>query len=76
MTKQPDVLIRRLVDKLADRDPVTRRNAAGALRLHGDRAVAAIPSLAALACDEDLSVREEADRALQRLRMEAKRQAP
>jgi len=75
MTKQPDVLIRKLVDKLADRDPVTRRNAAGALRLLGNRAVAAIPALAALASDEDLRVREEADRALQRLRIEAARLA-
>ena len=70
-TTQSDLLIRRLIRRLGDRDPVTRRNAAAALRLHGARAVPAIPALRALLSDEDLRVREEAKRALARLRTEA-----
>jgi len=71
MSHQPDRLIRKLIDKLTDQDPITRRNAAGALRLHGSRAVAAIPALARLLDDEDARVREEAERALTRLRTAA-----
>ena len=71
MFQQPDRLIRKLIDKLADQDPITRRNAAGALRLHGSRAVAAIPALVRLLDDEDPRVREEAERALTRLRTAA-----
>jgi HEAT repeat protein len=69
MPQQPDLLIRKLMEKLHDRDPRTRRNAAGALRLHGVRAVDAIPALAALLADEDVRVRAEAERALDHLRM-------
>jgi HEAT repeat protein len=68
MTLQPDLLIGKLIEKLQDRDPRNRRNAAGALRLHGPRAVAAIPALADLLADDDPRVRYEAERALDRLR--------
>jgi HEAT repeat protein len=68
MIAQPDGLIRKLIARLDDPDPVTRRNAAAALRLHGARAVAAIPALTALLSDEDLRVREEVERALDRLK--------
>jgi len=71
MTKQNDRLIRSLIDKLGDHDPVARRNAAGALRLHGARAVAAIPALTALLDDEDFRVRDEVQRALDRLKTES-----
>ena len=56
------------MEKLTDSDPLTRRNAAGALRLHGARASAAIPILTTLVHDEDPRVRNEAERALNRLR--------
>ena len=68
MPLQPDLLIGKLIEKLHDRDPRNRRNAAGALRLHGSRAVSAIPALADLLADEDPRVRHEAERALDRLR--------
>ena len=71
MSEHPDRLIRKLIDTLSDQDPITRRNAAGALRLHGSRAVAAIPALVRLLDDEDPRVREEAERALTRLRTAA-----
>ena len=71
MSTQPDLLIRKLIEKLGDHDPRTRRNAAGALRLHGARAVPAIPALAALLIDEDPKVRCEAERALDHLRLQA-----
>jgi HEAT repeat protein len=71
MSPQPDLLIRKLMEKLTDRDPMTRRNAAGALRLHGARAAVAIPALAALLADEDSRVRTEAERALDQLRVVA-----
>ena len=63
-----NALIHKLIEKLSDADPVNRRNAAGALRLHGRRAVEAIPALTTLLDDEDSSVRREAERALARLR--------
>jgi HEAT repeat protein len=63
-----DPLISKLIGRLKDEDPRTRRNAAGALRLHGARAAAAIPALHTLLEDEDPGVREEAQRALARLR--------
>jgi len=63
-----DALIHKLIEKLSDADPVNRRNAAGALRLHGPRAVVAIPALTTLLSDEDPGVRREAERALVRLR--------
>jgi HEAT repeat protein len=71
MSAPPDLLIRKLIEKLADGDPRIRRNAAGALRLHGPRAVPAIPALAALLTDEDPRVRCEAERALDHLRLQA-----
>lgn len=62
-----DPLIQRLIDKLNDDDPIVRRNAAGALRLHGARALAAVPELRRLLADRDLRVRNEAQHALERL---------
>lgn len=63
-----DPLIQKLIAKLQHHDPIMRRNAAGALRLHGQRAVAAIPELRRLLADEDSRVRDEAQHALERLR--------
>lgn len=63
-----DRLIAKLIEKLGDGDPRTRRNAAGALRLHGVRAIDAIPALCRLMEDTDPRVRLEAERALDRLR--------
>ncbi len=71
MHKQADPLIQRLIARLRDEDPVARRNAAGALRLHGGRAMAAIPELVRLLSDEDPAVQAEAQRALNRLRTAA-----
>jgi HEAT repeat protein len=71
MATQPDPLILKLIEKLGDTDPRTRRNAAGALRLHGARAKAAIPALSILLGDGDPRVRSEAEMALHRLRNEA-----
>lgn len=62
-----DPLIQRLIGKLNDEDPVVRRNAAGALRLHGARALAAVPELRRLLADRDSRVRNEAQHALDRL---------
>lgn len=62
-----DLLITKLIERLAYEDPITRRNAAGALRLHGDRAVAAVPELEKLLNDENKGVRQEVRRALDRL---------
>lgn len=71
MLKQPDLLILKLMEKLADTDPIVRRNAAGALRLQGARAVAAIPALLALLADLDIRVRREAERAIDHLKLAA-----
>jgi HEAT repeat protein len=71
MAKQPDLLILKLMQKLADSDPIVRRNAAGALRLQGLRAAAAIPALLALLTDQDSRVRNEAERAIDHLRLAA-----
>lgn len=65
---QADPLIQKLIAKLNHPDPITRRNAAGALRFHGQRAVAAIPELRKLLGDEDPRVRNEAQHALDGLR--------
>ena len=62
-----DLLIKKLIERLSYEDPLTRRNAAGALRLHGDRAVAAIPALEKLLDDDNKGVRQEVRRALNRL---------
>jgi HEAT repeat protein len=64
---QGDLLIQKLIERLGYDDPVARRNAAGALRLHGDRAVSAVPALERLLDDENPRVRNEARRALERL---------
>lgn len=69
--KQQDRLICKLIEKLHDADPLTRRNAAGALRLHGSRAIDALSSLEALLDDNDHRVRVEAERAVDRLRIAA-----
>jgi len=66
-----DPLIEKLIDLLDDKDPRRRRNAAGALRLHGRRAIAAVPALEPLLRDRDPAVRGEAERALARLRTPA-----
>jgi HEAT repeat protein len=71
MNDQPDSLIAKLVQRLHDADPVARRNAVGALRLHGSRAACAIPELSRLLVDRDAIVRAEARRALDRLRQPA-----
>ena len=71
MLTQTDLLIQKLIARLRDEDPLTRRNAAAALRLHGSRATPAIPELAGLLSDEDPAVRTEAERALNRLRTAA-----
>ena len=71
MRKQPDPLIQKLIVRLRDEDPVTRRNAAGALRLHGGRAADAVPELVRLLSDKDPAVQAEAQRALNRLRTPA-----
>ena len=71
MTRQPDLLILKLIEKLSDADPITRRNAAGALRLQGFRAVAAIHAISALLTDEDPRVRCEAERAIDYLKLVA-----
>jgi len=71
MADRIEPLIQKLIDRLGDEDPRSRRNAAGALRLHGCRAIAAIPALESLLLDEDPAVKAEAERALARLRTPA-----
>ena len=71
MSDSTDLLIAKLVHRLRDVDPVVRRNAAGALRLHGERASCAEEDLAQLVNDKDPRVRAEAERALSRLRESA-----
>jgi HEAT repeat protein len=71
MTIQPDLLILKLIEKLNDDDPITRRNAAGALRLQGAKALIAIPAISALLTDQDPRVRGEAERAIDHLRLAA-----
>jgi len=68
MPSPSDPLIAKLIDRLHDADALARRNAAGALRLHGRRAVCAIQELTRLLADDDLAVQTEARRALDRLR--------
>jgi len=68
MTQKIDPLIARLIERLSDPDASVRRNAAGALRLHGARAVAAARALQRLLDDQDPIVRREAARALDQLR--------
>ena len=71
MPRLNDPLIQRLVAKLADRDPRTRCNAVGSLRLHGPRALEAVPALRRLLDDDDPGVRAEAQRALDAMRPRA-----
>lgn len=71
ITRQPDLLILKLIEKLSDADPITRRNATGALRLQGMRAVVAIPAISALLADQDPRVRHEAERAIDHLKLVA-----
>ena len=68
MGDQPDPLIEKLITRLHDTNAIMRRNAAGALRLHGRRAACAIPDLTQLLADADPSVQTEARRALDCLR--------
>jgi len=69
MSTHDDPLIQKLIEKLRDVDPRTRRNAAGALRMLGQRAAIAASALAALLADDNPMVRQEAQRALDHLRM-------
>jgi HEAT repeat protein len=61
------LLIRKLVEKLGDKDPRVRRNATGALRMQGARAVGAVPAITRLLNDEDPRVRREAEQAIEQL---------
>ena len=63
-----DLLVLKLMEKLCDVDPIIRRNAAGALRMQGARAVPALPALEPLLCDCDVRVRCEAERAIDQLK--------
>ena len=67
-SSQPDLLIRKLIEKLRDSDRRMRRNAAGALGMQGTRALEAIPVLSALLSDSDPDVRATAERTLDHLR--------
>ncbi len=69
--QQLDPLIRKLIQRMHDPDPLVRLNAVGALRLHGARAVGAIPQLVEMLADPNHRVRAEARRALARLRQAA-----
>ena len=71
MSTQHNLLISKLTQKLSDSDPIIRRNAAGALRLQGSRALSALPALASLLDDQDQRVRAEAERAIAHLRLSA-----
>jgi HEAT repeat protein len=73
MVSQPDLLIQKLIEKLQDDDPRVRRNAAGALRMQGHRAKSAIPALSPLLADTDPRVRNEAEMAIDSLRLSAAR---
>ena len=69
MTNPEDLLIFKLVQGLNAPDQMTRKNAVGALRLHGPRAASTIPAIAQLLDNEpDPQVQAEAQRALQHLR--------
>ena len=68
MPVKPDLLVLKLMEKLADRDPRIRRNATGALRMQGWKAVPALAAISRLTEDEDPWVRREAERTLEELR--------
>ena len=61
------LLIRKLVEKLSDKDPRVRRNATGALRMQGAKAVTAVSAISRLLKDEDPRVRREAEAAVEQL---------
>ena len=66
---QEDRLILKLVHGLYAPDWITRKNAVGALRLHGVRAAGTIPAISQLLDREcDPHVQAEAQRALELLR--------
>lgn len=68
MVIQSDPLISRLIRSLNAPNSVTRKNAVGALRLHGIRAASAVPAIARLlALEPDPHVQAEARRALHQL---------
>ena len=62
-----DAQIQKLVELLESDDPITRRNAAGSLRLNRERAVEALPALLAHLHDDDPEVRDEIRRAVETL---------
>ena len=61
------LLIRKLIEKLNDKDPRVRRNATGALRMQGTKAAAAVPAISRLLDDADPRVRREAQQAIEQL---------
>jgi HEAT repeat protein len=68
ISREPDLmLVRKLVEKLSDKDPRVRRNAAGALRMQGIKAVEAVPAITRLLDDEDPRVRREAEQAIEQI---------
>lgn len=68
ITREPDqLLVRKLIEKLSDKDPRVRRNATGALRMQGLKAAVAVPAISRLLNDEDPRVRREAERAIEQL---------
>jgi HEAT repeat protein len=68
ITREPDLLlVRKLIEKLRDKDPRVRRNATGALRMQGPKAVTAVPAISCLLNDEDPRVRREAEQAIEQL---------
>ena len=62
MQGQHDLLIDKLIERLQYDDPIVRRNAAGALRLHGQRARGSVAALEKLLDDPAPMVRAEAQR--------------
>jgi hypothetical protein len=71
MCERYDPLIHKLVNKLDESDPITRRNALGSLRLNGPRAAQAAQAIARMLCDQDPAVRAEAERVLKLLDRQA-----
>jgi HEAT repeat protein len=61
------LLIRKLIERLNDKDPRVRRNATGALRMQGRKAAAAVPAISRLLDDADPRVRREAQQAIEQL---------
>ena len=61
------LLIRKLIEKLGDKDPRVRRNATGALRMQGTKAAGAVPAISRLLDDADPWVRREAEQAIEQL---------